>query len=164
MAFFPSLYFFGQRGSGLEEDEQELLAKREFDGKVAVGVQAAIPANMNLGTLIESHRKLTEHWKRSIAFDICCNLFNGVILKKEEFRIISAICLGLGSIGQDEAYFDGHAMTQLVVFETWLELLGKELPALICFIQGDPFKSVEARFWEALPPRSQLHRSRSRVS
>lgn len=89
--------------------------------------EAPIPENSNLSTLQTSHRELAEAWKDSSAYDTCCNLFQNHVLRQETLKITSAMCLGLGSLSEDSGieYEEsrGNPMSQLVVFESWLQLL-----------------------------------------
>lgn len=90
--------------------------------------EAPIPNDANLGTLEALHREQMGLWKNSAAHKTCTTLLQDVILKQENLKIKTAMCLGLGSISEKREYpFDdvtGRSMSQLVVFESWLEILG----------------------------------------
>jgi len=89
--------------------------------------EAPIPEDANLGTLQASHPELAEAWKDSSAYNTCCNLFQNHVLKQETLKITSAMCLGLGSLseylGAEYEACRENPMSQLVVFENWLQLL-----------------------------------------
>ena len=88
---------------------------------------APIPQDASLSTLQGLHQNLIKAWKSSAAYDACCASFQDVILKQQGLKITSGMCIALGSISQKfggKIDRDRRSMSQLVVFETWLELLG----------------------------------------
>ena len=97
---------------------------------------APITQDASLSTLQGLHHNLMEAWKSSAAYDACCTLFQDVILKQEGLKITSCMCIALGSISQKFGggiERDRRSMSQLVVFETWLELLGAYRYLLVIF-------------------------------
>lgn len=83
--------------------------------------------------LVAHHEAFTHTWKASAVYERVCDLFRTRVLQNEDITIDSCMCLALGSPSAEEPATYGksynNSMSQLVVFESLIDLLSKSYQA-----------------------------------
>lgn len=88
----------------------------------------------SIDTLLAKHERFTEAWKASEAYRELHEFFTDVLLKINTFQIKSCMCLCLGSITAGRPCLEDfdvpctNSLSQLVAFESWVELLSEYHP------------------------------------
>lgn len=90
-------------------------------------------AQVTLDTLTAHLNAFTATFKASAVYEGVCNLFSSHVLQNRNITITSCMCLALGSPSAEEPSTHGksynNAMSQLVVFESLIDLLSKSYQA-----------------------------------
>ena len=88
-----------------------------------------IAPDMTFDLISAKYQSFTETWKNSSAYHQCYGLIERTALQQEKLQITHCMCLGLGSFtnhsNYDYASWRGCSLSQLVVFESWVDQLSK---------------------------------------
>ena len=88
-----------------------------------------IAPDMTFDVISAKHQSFTETWRKSSAYHQCRSVIERTALQQQKMQVTHCMCLGLGSFtdrsNYDFASWDGRSLSQLVVFEGWVDQLSK---------------------------------------
>ena len=82
---------------------------------------------MSFDVVAADFDRLKETWKDSPSYKACYKVIEDTVFKQENLSISACMCLGLGSFTgvQRNVERNHHSLSQLVVFECWMDQLSK---------------------------------------
>ena len=107
--------------------------------------EAPVAENMDIRTLNLAHQRLMEAWKTCDTAITCSSLFKSKILSQKKQQITSCMCLGLGSLSglrSSQREWEDRSMSQVVVFESWLEPLSEYMFKFISLVLKSEYRNT----------------------